>query len=256
MHSLPEVKEKIQGFNRLALFLDFDGTLSPIVADPKSAELPEPARQVLELLARHPSMVVTLISGRAVEDLYVRIRLEGLIYAGNHGLEIFGRNLTFVEPIADARRGQMRRLTEVVAAKLRHIKGVHVEDKGLTTSVHFRNATDEEALAVEDAVRASVAAAGDLFRMNTGRRAFDIVPRTSWNKGAAAVWIMRHVGEDGLLPVYLGDDPSDEEAFSVLTGAVTVRVGEPSATIAQYHIPDPDTTVEFLTWIHAQARVD
>jgi len=253
MHSLAEVGVRIQSSDRVALFLDFDGTLTPIVEDPDLAQLSDAVREALRRIADRESIVTSVISGRAVEDLYVRVRVDNLIYSGNHGLEIFGRGLRFVEPEADARRGELRRLTEQLAGRLGHIPGVLVEDKGLTTSIHVRQASDDDVPAVEQAVRASVAAAGAFFRLNTGREVFEIVPRTGWHKGAAVQWILSHLSTDGLLPIYLGDDSSDEDAFAVLKDGVTVRVGGPLATCAKYSVPGPAEVYRFLIWLENRA---
>jgi trehalose 6-phosphate phosphatase len=249
LQCLPEVDERIRTASRIALFLDFDGTLTPIVDDPATAQLTDAVRDTLCQIVQQEFVVMTIISGRAVEDVFVRIRMEGVVYAGNHGLEIFGRDLSFVEPEAAARRDQLRRLSEVVAAKLRHVEGVRMEDKGLTTSIHYRQVAPDDYAVVEDAVRSSVAASGALFRLNTGRKVFEIVPRTGWHKGAAAQWIMGHLGEDELLPIYLGDDNSDEDAFAVLRQAVTVRVGNQPATGAHYRVAGPPEVHQFLSWL-------
>jgi trehalose-phosphatase len=253
LQSLPEVDARIQSANRIALFLDFDGTLAPIVADPSTARLSEVVREALLRLVERESIVTTVISGRAVEDLYVRIRVDNVIYSGNHGLEIFGRGLRFVEPAADARRGHLRRLTELLMGRLRHIPGVLVEDKGLTTSIHFRQAVEGDVPAIEQAVRASVAASGSWFRLGTGREVFEIVPRTDWHKGAAVKWIMRNLREDGCLPIYAGDDNSDEDAFAVLPDGVTIRVGGQPATCAHYSVPGPAEVYRFLVWLESRA---
>lgn len=253
LHSLSEVDVRIQSAGRVALFLDFDGTLTPIVEDPAKAHLSDAVRDALQRLVERESIVTTVISGRAVEDLYVRIRVDNVIYSGNHGLEIFGRGLRFVEPEADARRDQLRRLTEALAGKLCHVPGALVEDKGLTTSIHFRKASENDIPAIEQAVRASVATAGAWFRLNTGREVFEIVPRTGWHKGAAVQWILSHLSTDGLLPIYLGDDNSDEDAFAVLKDGVTVRVGGPLATCAQYNVPGPAEVYRFLIWLEDRA---
>jgi trehalose 6-phosphate phosphatase len=216
--------------------------------------LSDVVREALNRVAQRESVVTTVISGRAVEDLYVRVRLENVIYSGNHGLEIFGRGLRFVEPEADARRNPLRRLTESLQARLRHIPGVLVEDKGLTTSVHFRKASENDLPSVEQTVRASVATAGVLFRLNIGREVYEIVPRTDWHKGAAVKWILTHF--NGCLPIYIGDDNTDEDAFAVLPDGVTVRVGGHSATGAHYGVPGPAEVYRFLVWLdgHAAAR--
>jgi trehalose-phosphatase len=253
LHSLAEVDAKVQAATCVALFLDFDGTLAPIVADPATAQLSEVVREALRRVAERDSVVTTVISGRAVEDLYVRVRLDNVIYSGNHGLEIFGRGLRFVEPEADARRHHLRRLTELLQGRLRHVSGVLVEDKGLTASVHFRQAAESDVPIIEQAVRASVATAGAWFRLKTGREAFEIVPRTSWHKGAAVKWILAQLNTGGVLPIYLGDDNTDEDAFAVLPNGVTVRVGGPAATCAQYGVPGPAEVYRFMVWLEGRA---
>lgn len=253
LHSLAEVETKIHSSKRVALFVDFDGTLAPIAPDPCSVQLSDVVREALDRVAQRDSIVTTVISGRAVEDLYVRVRLENVIYSGNHGLEIFGRGLRFVEPEADSRRDPLRRLTESLQAILRHVPGVLVEDKGLTTSVHFRQASDDAVPSVEEAVRASVATAGALFRLNTGHEVFEIVPRTDWHKGAAVRWILTHLNGDGYLPIYIGDDNTDEDAFAVLPEGITVRVGAQPATCAHYNVPGPAEVYRFLVWLEGRA---
>lgn len=252
MQSLAEVDAKIQTAGRVALFLDFDGTLAPIAEDPTAAQLSPDVREVLRRIAQQEFVVTTVISGRAVEDLYTRIRLDGIIYGGNHGLEIFGRGMRFVEPAADARRGQMQRLAETLGAGLRPFPGVMVEDKGLSASVHYRQAAADQVPAIEDAVRYAVASAGAWFRLQPGRKSLEIVPRTGWHKGAAVQWINRQLGENGLLPIYLGDDYSDEDAFAVLRNAITVKVNGPIATCARYRVPDPYAVYQFLLWLEGR----
>lgn len=256
LQSLAEVGAKIQASKGVALFLDFDGTLAPIAEDPATVQLSAAVREALGRVVERESIVTTVISGRAVEDLYARVRLDNIIYSGNHGLEIFGRGLRFVEPDAHARRDHLRRLTELLRGRLRHFPGVLVEDKGLTTAIHFRQADDGDVPSIEQEVRASVATAGAWFRLNTGREVFEIVPRTGWHKGAAVQWILAHRnGENGDKPLamYFGDDNTDEDAFAVLSDGVTVRVGGQAATCAQYSVPGPAEVYRFLIWLGDRA---
>src|SRR5580658_147709 len=229
-----EIETRTPSASLISLFLDFDGTLVPITGDPSVPRLDTGVRDTLKLLSICDGLVTTVISGRAVEDLYARIRLDGLIYAGNHGLEIFGRQFRFVEPAASARREALERLSEELTLELRDFKGTIVECKGLTTSVHYRLAAEPDWAQIRQAVYAATARNGNLFRVNPGRKVFDIVPRTNWHKGAAVAWINGHLGDKGLLTVYLGDDTSDEDAFAVLPDAVTVKVGSAAATGARY----------------------
>ncbi len=256
-----ETKQRIQGAHRVSLFLDFDGTLVPIEADPAVPRLDERTAATLRLMSSLDSVVTTIISGRAVEDLYARIRLEDLIYAGNHGLEIFGRNLRFVAPEAAAAREPLARLCEDLAARLQRFAGATVEYKGLTASVHFRRAAAADRPEIEDSVRAALCRVGGLFRLNLGRKVLEVMPRSGWHKGMAVCWINRHLCQENpneILSIYVGDDSSDEEAFSVLPDAITIRVGVAPLTLAAHQLPDPAAVHEFLLWLAfqkaAQAR--
>jgi trehalose-phosphatase len=251
---IAEVEDRIQSANSVSLFLDFDGTLTPIMANPVEPQLDPDALETLKLLSSQEFLTTIVISGRAVEDLYGRIRLENLIYAGNHGLEIFGRDLRFVEPLAWSRREQLESVCSELAAQLRPIPGVLAEYKGLTASVHYRLAADADVAEIQAAVYAAVARNGGLFRANPGRKVLEIVPRTGWHKGAAVRWINNHLAETPMLSIYLGDDTSDEDAFSVLRDAITIKVGIAGATHARYRLPDPAAVHEFLLWLVTQQR--
>lgn len=249
---IADVRDRIQPANLVSLFLDFDGTLVPIMSDPTEPQLDRDAAETLRLVARREFLATTIVSGRAVEDLFGRIRLNDLIYAGNHGLEIFGRDLCFVEPQAWGRREQLQMLCREVAAELRPVSGALVEYKGLTASVHYRLAAAADFARIQTAVYAAVACKGGLFRVNPGRKVLEIVPRTDWHKGAAVLWINRHLPETPLLSIYLGDDTTDEDAFSVLPDAVTIKVGHAPMTCARHRLPDPAAVHEFLRWLAAQ----
>jgi trehalose-phosphatase len=246
---IDEVKERCKTAALISLFLDFDGTLVPIEAHPDMPRLDPVMKETLELLAAQDSLVTTIISGRAIQDLYPRIDVKGLIYAGNHGQEIFGRNLRFVEPGALARREQLEVLCGELRMELQSVDGVLVEFKGLTASVHYRQAAETRRPEIHDAVLTAVARAGGLFRMNQGRKVYEIVPRTAWHKGAAVHWVNDHIGGHGTLTVYLGDDVTDEDAFSVLPEAITIKVGGLPVTAARYRLPDPTAVHEFLLWL-------
>jgi trehalose 6-phosphate phosphatase len=251
---ISDTKDRLQTASWVSLFLDFDGTLVPIAADPTEPRLDPYTAETLKLLSSQEYLATTIISGRAVEDLYVRIRLQGLIYAGNHGLEIFGRDLRFVEPLASARREQLAVLCRELSAKLGSVSGAIVENKGLTASVHYRMASIIDVPAIRAAVDELVDRSAALFRVNSGRKVFEIVPRIDWNKGAAVRWINRHLDERPDLSIYLGDDSTDEDAFGVLPEAITIKVGGSPVTGARYQLPDPAAVHEFLLWLAFQER--
>ncbi|MGO4880449.1 MAG: trehalose-phosphatase [Bryobacteraceae bacterium] len=243
-----EIEARARSACTISLFLDFDGTLVPISGDPSVPILSPGAAATLRLLAGRHHLVTTIISGRAIEDLYARVRLQGLIYAGNHGLEIFGRQLRFVEPVASERRDALERLCEEIEAKVQPVPGTLVERKGLTAAVHYRQAAESSWPAIEQAVYSAVARRGALFHINRGRKVFDIMPRTDWHKGAAVEWINSHLAGK-LFTIYLGDDVTDEDAFSVLPNDVTVKVGPVTATCARFRLSGPAAVQEFLLWL-------
>ncbi len=249
--AVSEMEERIRAAERISLFLDFDGTLVPIASDPASPRLDSNATETLRMLLGRESIVTTILSGRAVEDLYSRIRIQGFIYAGNYGLEIFGRDLRFVEPSAAARRKQLEQWCDELATDLQPFTGAQVEFKGLTASIHYRRAAEEDLPAIKRAVHTAVARTGDLFRVNCGRKVFEIMPNINWHKGAAVRWINNQLtagmaDSHSLLSVCLGDDTSDEEAFAALPDAITIKVGDGRASRARYQLKDPAAVHEFL----------
>jgi trehalose-phosphatase len=122
----------------------------------------------------------------------------------------------------------------------------------LTASIHYRQAAKPDYEAIQTAVDLSVASAGGLFRVTTGRKVFEVVPHTSWHKGTAARWINNQIGEEDLLTIYLGDDITDENAFCALPDAITINVGDMPITSARFQLPDPSAVHEFLLWLAIQ----
>jgi trehalose-phosphatase len=133
-----KVAHRLKSAEHILILSDYDGTLTPIVDKPELAALPQETRKLLRKLAKHRHYTVGIISGRALVDLKNKVDLDGIIYAGNHGLEIEGFGSSFLEPIADEMRPFLKMLNQALSATLRGIKGVFVEDKGLTLSVHYR----------------------------------------------------------------------------------------------------------------------
>jgi trehalose 6-phosphate phosphatase len=240
-----DIEARLSVVERISLFLDFDGTLVPIESDPRSPRPDQATVDTLKKLAGRKSLVTTIISGRAVEDLYSRIRVEGIIYAGNHGLEIFGRTLRFVEANAWNRRAELERLTEELSALLRPIEGTLVENKGLTASVHYRQAQADSLPMIQEVVRVAVARYDPMFLATPGRKVVEIVPATNWNKGSAVQWINAQLG-GRILSIYAGDDNTDERAFRTLPDAVTIKIGHLPTTDARYRLPDPGALQELL----------
>jgi trehalose 6-phosphate phosphatase len=253
LDSLPEIARRIDRAGRILLALDFDGTLTPICARPGDVVLAETVRTVLAGLDRLPQVDVMIASGRSIADVRNRVGLPQLIFAGNHGLEISGEGFSFEEPTARAAAGPLQDLAGRAEERLAGVPGVLVEKKGLTASVHYRNAPSELWDQVAKVTRDVVASEADRFALSTGRRVWEIRPRVSWHKGSAVHWVLEHLDDPGhRLVFFIGDDRTDEDAFASLTDGVTVKVGEGASTQARYEVADPAGVELFLTWLLAK----
>ncbi|HYL75510.1 MAG TPA: trehalose-phosphatase [Bryobacteraceae bacterium] len=246
---LSEISCNVSAAHQLFLFLDFDGTLAPIGNDPDKAYMGPETRKALLKLAAKDRVSLAIISGRALSDLRERVGLKNIIYAGNHGLEIKGPGMEFVEPAAAQQIRALGELARHLRTRLHDIPGVEVENKVLSASVHFRRAAPGKRGEIGQMVRTAVESIGSLFEMTLGRKVFEIRPRVNWHKGRAVRWIKETSGTPDALSVYLGDDATDEDAFSALGEDITISVGRCKRTSARYCLERQEAVQQFLTWL-------
>ncbi len=256
MESLPEIARRIDRGEPILLGLDFDGTLTPICLHPDDARLAASVRDLLVRLAAIPRVTVMIVSGRSLADVASRVGLPDLIYAGNHGLEIQGRALAFLEPTATALVDSMAKLATQLKTQLANIPDALVEPKGLTASVHYRNVSPNLRDEVDRIVSQVMASDLDRFVLNPGHQVWEIRPRVSWHKGQAIHWVLQHLVEPAQrLVFYLGDDRTDEDAFACLPDGVTIKVGRVQiSTHARYQVAAPDAVERFLNWLADRIR--
>jgi trehalose-phosphatase len=234
----PEAIRAAAGGRRLALFLDYDGTLTPIVGRPEAAVLGEDMREVLRrLAARH---AVAIVSGRDLEDVRRRVGLEDVHYAGCHGFEIAGPRGNRVHGAAAAAAPQLAAAADQVAHDIRGLPGVQLERKRFTLAVHYRRARDADVPAVRAAV-ARAQAHHPALRITSGKKVFELQPDVDWDKGRAVLWLIQTLVLQDALPVYIGDDVTDEDAFRALAqrgvGVAVQETAQPTA--ADYTLRDP-----------------
>jgi len=151
--SWPEFVKDYRGAEHRLLLADYDGTLAVIVGRPEDARITESAREKLKALAKQPRTTAGVISGRSIKEVEAMVGVAGIYYSGNHGLEIEGPGLSYIHPQARAVRPLMQDLAARLAQALDNIKGIIVQDKGLSLSVHFRLAKPEDERAVADVVK-------------------------------------------------------------------------------------------------------
>jgi trehalose-phosphatase len=239
-----------------ALFLDYDGTLTPIVSRPELAVLDDKMRaSMAELMDLLP---LAIISGRDRADVEGLVALQGMVYAGSHGFDIAGpgglrreyeQAAEFVPALDDAEK----RLNDALG----HIDGVIIERKRYAIAVHYRLVADGDVGAVERAFDAVLSQVGSL-RRTAGKKVFEMRPKLEWDKGKAVLWLLGELGLDrpDVLPVYIGDDETDEDAFAALAGrGIGILVADaPQETHAEYRLESPDAVGEFLRRLADQFR--
>ncbi|MEE4119927.1 MAG: trehalose-phosphatase [Paracoccaceae bacterium] len=237
----------------VAVFLDFDGTLAPIVADHRDAALPEGMEaEIAALAARCPTAIV---SGRDLADVRVRVGVTAAIHAGSHGFDIVGPGGLAARPEAAERfLPYLDRAEAALRDRLGEIEGAEVERKTFSVAVHFRSVAAADLPEVARAVDA--AAASPELRKGRGRKVWEIQPRAEWDKGRAVAWLLDHtpMGGGGRLPVYVGDDLTDEDAFAVLAGrglCLAVR-GDNRPTLADATLEGPDDVRRLIGWLAGQ----
>lgn len=255
---LPHALDAVDGWlaswksaGSIILLLDFDGTLAPIVDRPELAALPADAGRALERLVSHDAVHVAIISGRGLADARGRVGLEGVWYAGNHGMEIHGPDVDRVHPEAKAARPELEEARAAIDDGVAGITGAFVEDKGLTLSVHHRLTPRGDVAAVRAAVERVVASAPSL-RMTEGKEVLEVRPRIDWDKGRAVEFLLEQLAPPTGVPVlYIGDDRTDEDAFRVLKRSgrgdgVVVAEPPPAASDASSYLRDPSEVAALL----------
>ncbi len=242
-----EIAARLAG-RGLLLCLDFDGTLAPIVECPERAEMPDDVRaQLIALQGRHP---IAILSGRSLADVRARTGLPGLIYGGNHGAEMGGYTAG-TGSLADDRLLLEEFLVDAERA-FAQVPGVLIEDKGVTASIHFRRVAPAQRETFLVAFQPLARQYAGRLRITEGRKVIEIFPQTAGDKGAALQQLMAEVGS-GMVPVYLGDDISDEDAFRAIRKCgISVSVGGSPA--AEFYLRNQGEVARFLSLLAHSAN--
>ncbi len=237
-----------------AIFLDYDGTLTPIVERPEDAILAPAGQAAVKALARH--VPVAVVSGRDRPDVESLVGLPDLIYAGSHGFDI--RTPTDGELALDG-MGDYTALLDGVEARLHAgldpIDGAQVERKKFSIAAHYRRVADTDYPRFRT-VLDDILAAESGIKEKPGKKVFELQPAIDWDKGKAVLHLRETLGLDGpgYAPLFLGDDVTDEDAFKVLpaVGGFGIVVAGPEdhghgrASFAAFKVPDPDAVYRLL----------
>lgn len=251
LENFDRIRDEIEGRSVL-LFLDYDGTLTPIVDDPAKAVLSDAMRSTLERLARQ--CPVAVVSGRDLDDVRSKVGIADICYAGSHGFDIAGPDTRHIEfqkgkeyepAIAD--------LEHALEAKLEGIPGIMVERKRFSLAVHFRRAGSKDRERAQALARQTLAD-WPQFQVSPGKMILDICPDIEWDKGRAVHWIAHHLALDArAIKIYIGDDTTDEDAFRALQDdGIGIAVLEtPRPTSARFFLRNTTEVETFLNRISA-----
>lgn len=247
LESLEEIRRQAQG-KRLAVFLDYDGTLTPIVDQPEDARLSEKVREILSDLAAH--FPVAVISGRDLRDIRERVAVDKIAYAGSHGFEIaFPDGRVWEHPLAADYLSFLDRVEMKLGERLGKIDGCRLERKRFSLAVHYRRVAKAHFAGVEKAVHELTQDFPEL-RLSGGKKIYEFQPRVEWHKGKALLLLLElfHLDRPDVLPLYIGDDATDEDVFQVLQArGLSILVTEESRpTAAHYSLKDPKEVQAFL----------
>jgi trehalose 6-phosphate phosphatase len=236
--------------HELALFLDYDGTLTPIVDRPEQATLSDAMRTLLRRLAEHCTLAI--VSGRDRQDVQRMVQLDNLIYAGSHGFDISGPGgLHLQHDEAQQSLPDLESAEQELQNRLADVEGVLIERKRFAIAVHSRLVADADLGRIEDAVEAVRKQHTSLRRMD-GKKVVELQPDVAWDKGQAVLWLRQALGMDRpeVVTIYIGDDVTDEDAFRAIAyhglGLGIIVAPPTSGTAAHYYLRDCDAVQQFL----------
>ncbi|KAI5355528.1 Hypothetical predicted protein [Prunus dulcis] len=244
---------------QIVLFLDYDGTLSPIVEDPDRAFMSREMRNAVKAAARY--FPTAIVSGRCRDKVHSFVKLGELYYAGSHGMDIKGpsksskykngNQAVLFQPASEF-VPMIDEVCKILVEKTRSISGARVENNKFCLSVHFRCVDEKSWAALAEQVRLVLNEYPKL-RLTQGRKVLEIRPTIKWDKGKALEFLLESLGyanSNEVLPVYIGDDRTDEDAFKVLRdrgqgfGILVSKV--PKETNASYSLQEPAEVKDFL----------
>lgn len=253
-----DIAKKIQNKN-IILFLDYDGTLVKIAKTPDLAVIPKSTQKLLKELKSNRHFIVSIISGRSIKNTKKMVGIQGLIYAGNHGLEISGPK--FKHAIKIKFNKYIEDTKNYFKKELSAIQGILVEDKGHTLSIHYRLASQSDSEKAKEIVFKifSPFEKKKLVKITEGKKVIEIRPPINWNKGNAVNWILKKIRKNSkaknFIPIYIGDDKTDEDAFEELRGkGLTFYVGKNCESCAQYRLQDTKQVLMFLKFLLVMKR--
>lgn len=246
---LQRIREGLDGTSNALICLDFDGTLAPIVDDPDDARITPENRAAIDALSTAPNVTTAIVTGRELSDVRARVSFP-IVYAGNHGLELYRNGSVATHPIARKRSNAVEEVCVRLERGLEAFPDCHVENKGLTGTVHVRSARASTRERVHRITRETVERLGGReLEVSPGKRVVEISPAVPWGKGDVVRLLEKSCPEETFV-LYIGDDVSDESAFRAIEpDGVGVHVGTDRASVASCRVRSPSEVASLLAWL-------
>ncbi|MEK6726757.1 MAG: trehalose-phosphatase, partial [Deltaproteobacteria bacterium] len=190
---------------------------------------------------------------REIADIKERVGIPECIYVGNHGMEVEGNGISFKLKGAIEARSEIVKLLREIREAIQEgsIKGAVLEDKKLTASIHYRLLDKRDIEAFLSLIRSTLKPylKKGLFRIVEGKMVVEVRPNIQWDKGKAVEWLMKQEGFKGSIPIYIGDDETDRDAFRAIKGnGISIAVG-PMLEDAEFHLRGQVEGDKFLRWL-------
>ncbi len=254
---LPESIVSLIRRNALFIFLDYDGTLTPIVSKPSSAQILPSQKELIKNISVCPNVRVAVVSGRSLSDIKEKMGIHPLIYMGNHGLEYEGPFMKHVHPDAADFKDTIAEIEGKLREVFKDLEGILVEDKTFTLSVHYRMLDENKVVRARELIYSVIAPYLNSRKVmiRQGKKVWEVRPLIEWDKGKMVMWTLARFTARfpaKIVPIYFGDDDTDEDAFRVLRRkGITVRItknpDEPSS--AEYYLGSPEEVYQVLSMI-------
>lgn len=251
---LPNALENIEdiyqilGIRKPSLFLDYDGTLTPIVPNPDDALLSEENKEIITQLSQN--IPVSVVSGRDRKDLWSKVMIDSVYYAGSHGFDITGPdNLEMQHESEHEVIPSLDKAEKNLKENLKDIPGATVERKKYAIAVHYRNVDEKDVPFVKDTVFEELDRYEGL-KKGLGKKIIELKPNLDWHKGRALEWLLENLdwNPKQYYPVFIGDDITDEDGFEAIQGkGLGIIVGtHAELTAASYKLKDTQEVTVFL----------
>lgn len=246
------LSDYIGNSEKIALLLDYDGTLAKICPHPNDTTMTPETEQSLRNIGKNSKIFTAVISGRGVDNVKEKVAIDGLVYAGNHGLEILYNNGTrYIHNTGEVSQNY----SKMVDALWQIVRdGAWIEDKKFSLTFHYRAVCEDQHSTIRQEAIDIIKSFG--YKANQAHCAIEAKPPVEWNKGKAADYILRHEFGDNwsseVKTIFAGDDTTDEDVCELLTGVgVSFRVtADPNvSTKATHKVPSTESVTHLLQWI-------